>query len=68
MPFATQISYNRQLIQNSGTTEIAMFSGSTKIGQRLWVGLPDYSLQYGDGDYSYSGNSGYTFVVQEANT
>ena len=67
MPFATQISYNRQLSQNSGTTEIAMFSGSTKIGQRLWVGLPDYSLEYGDGDYSYSGNSGYTFVVQQAN-
>ena len=67
MPFTTQISYNRQLSQSSGTSEFAMFSGSTKIGQRLWTGLPDYSLEYGDGDYSYTGNSGYTFVVQEAN-
>jgi|7_EtaG_2_1085326.scaffolds.fasta_scaffold03260_2 hypothetical protein len=67
MPFTTQISYNRQLSQSSGTSEFAMFSGSTKIGQRLWTGLPDYSLEYGNGDYSYSGNSGYTFVVQEAN-
>ncbi len=62
MAFSTRIDYSRQLIQPSGDT--ATFSGNTNIEGLFWVGLPQYVT---DGsDPSYSGNSGYTFIVQYA--
>jgi hypothetical protein len=74
MAFVTRINYNRQLTQSSGTTassSTATFSGDTHIQQNLWVGLTPYSLNAteasGHNDYSYTGNSGYTFIVQQAN-
>ena len=74
MAFITKINYNRQLNQASGTTgtaSTATFSGNTHIQQDLWVGLPPYTFNHiaggGYSDVSYSGNSGYTFIVQSAN-
>lgn len=72
MSFVTKINYNRQLTQASGntvTSSTATFSGNTHIQQDLWVGLPPYSFNQGSAgqDETYSGNSGYTFIVQQAN-
>ena len=74
MSFLTKINYNRQLKQSSGntaTSSTATFSGNTHIQQDLWVGLPPYTFNNvaggGHSDFSYSGNSGYTFIVQQAN-
>ncbi len=74
MGFITKVRYNRQLEQfsgkTSGTSYTATFSGDTHILQDLWVGLPPYTLNHVAGagyqDYAYSGNSGYTFIVQQA--
>lgn len=74
MSFLTKINYNRQLKQSSGntvTSSTATFSGNTHIQQDLWVGLPPYTFNNiagaGYQDMAYSGNSGYTFIVQQAN-
>ena len=66
MTFYTQIDYARQLKQSGDTT--ALFSGNSHHRGDLWAGR--YSGYSYDFDFidSYSGNSGYTFVVQQSDT
>jgi len=67
MPFYTQIDYSRQLKQSGDTR--ATLSGSSLLHDELWAGYPSYITSYVGtaATTSYSGNSGYTFVVQTAN-
>ena len=66
MPFYTQIDYSRQLKQSGDTT--ALFSGSSHSQGGLWAGrYSGYSYDFDFTD-SYTGNSGYTFVVQQSDT
>jgi hypothetical protein len=67
MPFYTQIDLSRQVQQSGSTT--ALFSGNTSQWGNLWVGNPTkdtWNTGYADDDYT--GNSGYTFIVQNTNT
>ena len=64
MTFFTKIDYSRQLKQSGETTGI--FSGSTEIKNELWVNnTTGFSYNY-DIEDQYTGNSGYTFVIQTA--
>ena len=67
MGFYTQIDYSRQLKQSGNTR--ATLSGSSLINDELWAGHPSYVPGYVGtaATTSYSGNSGYTFIVQTAN-
>jgi hypothetical protein len=63
MAFYTKIDYSRQLKQ-SGTTSVVL-SGSSKHWGNVWANNPTgYSYNNGYVADSYTGNSGYTFVVQ----
>ena len=65
MPFYTQIDYSRQLKQSGATT--AEFSGSSEFFGNFWANNPtDYSFNLGYSGDSYTGNSGYTFIVQSS--
>lgn len=67
MAFYTKIDLSRQ-IQSSGSTT-AKFSGSTKQWGNFWAGNPTTdSWNEGYDKDDYTGNSGYTFVVQSSNT
>tara|TARA_B100000287_G_scaffold431305_1_gene488317 strand:+ start:1761 stop:2726 length:966 start_codon:yes stop_codon:yes gene_type:complete len=67
MAFYTQIDLSRQ-IKSSGSTT-ALFSGSSKQWGNLWAGNPTTdSWNSGYDDDDYTGNSGYTFIVQSTNT
>ena len=66
MAFYTQIDLSRQLKQSGGTT--SLFSGNSHNQGGLWAGrYSGYSYDYDFTD-SYTGNSGYTFVVQQSDT
>ena len=67
MAFYTQIDYSRQLKQSGDTR--ATLSGSSLLHDELWAGYPSYITGYVGtaATTSYSGNSGYTFIVQTAN-
>ena len=66
MAFYTQIDLSRQLKQSGGTT--SLFSGNSHNQGGLWAGrYSGYSYDFDTTD-SYTGNSGYTFVVQQSNT
>ena len=63
MSFYTKIDYSRQISQ-SGTTSVVL-SGSSKHWGNVWANNPTgYSYNNGYIADSYSGNSGYTFIVQ----
>lgn len=63
MAFFTKIDYSRQL-QQSGATSIVL-SGSSKHWGNVWANNPTgYSYNNGYVADSYTGNSGYTFIVQ----
>ena len=65
MPFYTQIDYSRQLKQSGATTGI--FSGSSQFKDEVWANnTTGFSYNYDIQD-AYTGNSGYTFVIQTAN-
>jgi len=65
MSFFTKIDYSRQLRQ-SGTTSVVL-SGSSKHWGNVWANNPTgYSYNNGYIADSYSGNSGYTFIVQDS--
>jgi len=67
MPFYTQIDLSRQIKQSGDTT--ALFSGNSQHFGNLWAGNPTTdSWNDGYDADSYSGNSGYTFIVQNTNT
>ena len=64
MPFFTQIDYSRQLKQSGAT--IGIFSGSSQFKNEVWVNnTTGFSYNYDITD-AYTGNSGYTFVIQTA--
>lgn len=66
MAFYTQVDYARQLKQSGDTT--ALFSGNSHHRGDLWAGRYSgysYDFDFIDG---YTGNSGYTFVVQQSDT
>tara|TARA_R110000744_G_scaffold379577_1_gene498034 strand:- start:1238 stop:2203 length:966 start_codon:yes stop_codon:yes gene_type:complete len=67
MPFYTQIDLSRQIKQSGDTT--ALFSGNSRHFGDLWAGNPtNDSWNDGYNADGYSGNSGYTFIVQNTNT
>ena len=67
MPFYTQIDLSRQIKQSGSTS--ALFSGDSHHFGNLWAGNPTSdSWNSGYLNDSYSGNSGYTFIVQNTNT
>ena len=68
MAFYTQIDLSRQIKQSGDTS--ALFSGNSKQWGNLWSTNPTgstWNLGY-TGTDQYSGNSGYTFIVQQSNT
>ena len=68
MPFYTQIDLSRQIKQSGDTS--ALFSGNSKQWGNLWSTNPtgnSWNAGY-TGTDSYSGNSGYTFIVQQSDT
>ena len=65
MTFFTQVDYSRQLKQSGAT--IGVFSGSSQFKDEVWVNnTTGFSYNYDIQD-AYTGNSGYTFVIQTAN-